>query len=221
MVAVMLAMLLAAIEATIVATAMPNIADQLGGFSLYGWVFSSYLLMQAVTTPIFGKLADIFGRKPVFVGGVGIFMLGSACCALSPSMPLLVAFRFLQGIGAGAVVPIGVTLAGDLYTLAERPLGRWSARGARRLALDLLAEPTRRRCGRGDNVALFARRGRAPFSQVGPGRGRSLVGQLVGLDARLLSFQSGVAGAGRGLRGSSGDLGGRIVRLGSPPGGGP
>ncbi len=121
MVAVMLAMLLAAIEATIVATAMPNIADQLGGFSLYGWVFSSYLLMQAVTTPIFGKLADIFGRKPVFVGGVGIFMLGSACCALSPSMPLLVAFRFLQGIGAGAVVPIGVTLAGDLYTLAERP----------------------------------------------------------------------------------------------------
>ncbi len=121
MVAVVLAMLLAAIEATIVATAMPNIADQLGGFSYYGWVFSAYLLMQAVTTPLFGKLADIFGRKPVFVGGVSVFMLGSACCALSTSMPQLVAFRFLQGMGAGAVVPIGVTLAGDLYTLAERP----------------------------------------------------------------------------------------------------
>jgi EmrB/QacA subfamily drug resistance transporter len=121
MVAVVLAMLLAAIEATIVATAMPSIADELGGFSYYGWVFSSYLLMQAVTTPIFGKLADIYGRKPVFVGGVGVFLLGSVCCALSPTMPLLIAFRFLQGIGAGAVVPIGVTLAGDLYTLAERP----------------------------------------------------------------------------------------------------
>jgi multidrug resistance protein len=121
MVAVVLAMLLAAIEATIVATAMPNIADQLGGFSYYGWVFSGYLLMQAVTTPLFGKLADIFGRKPVFVAGVSVFLLGSACCALSPTMPLLVASRFLQGTGAGAVVPIGVTLAGDLYTLAERP----------------------------------------------------------------------------------------------------
>lgn len=121
MVAVMLAMLLAAIEATIVATAMPNIAGELGGFSYYGWVFSGYLLMQAVTTPIFGKLADIFGRRPVFVIGVGIFVLGSLCCALSPSMPYLIAFRFLQGLGAGAVVPIGVTLAGDLYTMAERP----------------------------------------------------------------------------------------------------
>lgn len=121
MVAVVLAMLLAAIEATIVATAMPNIADELGGFRLYGWVFSGYLLMQAVTTPIFGKLADIFGRKPVFLGGVGVFLLGSACCALSSSMLMLVGSRFLQGLGAGAVVPIGVTLAGDLYSLQERP----------------------------------------------------------------------------------------------------
>lgn len=121
MVAVVLGMLLAAIEATIVATAMPNIADELGGFSYYGWVFSAYLLMQAVTTPLFGKLADIYGRRPVFVGGMSVFLIGSACCALSRSMPLLVASRFLQGTGAGAVVPIGVVLAGDLYTLAERP----------------------------------------------------------------------------------------------------
>jgi EmrB/QacA subfamily drug resistance transporter len=118
---VMLAMLLAAMEATIVATAMPNIADELGGFSLYGWVFSGYLLLQAVSTPIFGKLADIYGRKPVFLGGVGIFLLGSAACATAPSMAQLVVFRCLQGLGAGAVLPIGVTLAGDLYTVAERP----------------------------------------------------------------------------------------------------
>lgn len=118
--AVILAMLLAAIEATIVATAMPDIAASLGGFALYGWVFSAYLLMQAVTTPLFGKLADLYGRKPVFLTGVGIFLLGSVACALSHSMPMLVMARFVQGTGAGAVLPISVTLAGDLYTLEER-----------------------------------------------------------------------------------------------------
>lgn len=113
-------MLLAAIEATIVATAMPDIAAELGGFSLYGWVFSAYLLTQAVTTPVFGKLADMFGRKPVFIWGVALFLGGSALCALSPSMGFLVAARLVQGFGAGAVLPIAVTLAGDLYTLEER-----------------------------------------------------------------------------------------------------
>jgi EmrB/QacA subfamily drug resistance transporter len=118
--ALVLAMFLAAIEGTIVATAMPSIAAKLGGFSLYGWVFSSYLLMQAVTTPIFGKLADLFGRKPVFIAGVLVFMLGSALCGLAQSMPWLIAFRFLQGAGAGAVLPISSTLAADLYSLEER-----------------------------------------------------------------------------------------------------
>jgi EmrB/QacA subfamily drug resistance transporter len=120
LVAMILAMFMAAIEGTIVATAMPSIAAKLGGFSLYSWVFSSFLLMQAVTIPIFGKLADLFGRKPVFIVGVVIFLAGSLLCGLAPSMGMLVAFRFLQGLGAGAVNPITNILAGDLYTLQER-----------------------------------------------------------------------------------------------------
>lgn len=114
------AMFLASIEGTIVATAMPNIASSLGGFALYSWVFSSYLLMQAITTPIFGKLSDLFGRKPVFMVGVGIFLVGSILCGLANTMAMLVAFRFIQGIGAGAVMPMSTTLVGDLYSIEER-----------------------------------------------------------------------------------------------------
>ncbi|HEU0078798.1 MAG TPA: MDR family MFS transporter, partial [Longimicrobiaceae bacterium] len=118
--ALVLAMLMAAIEATIVATAMPHMAATLGGFSMYSWVFSSYLLTQAVTIPVFGKLSDLLGRKPVFIAGIVIFLAGSVLCGFATSMPMLVAFRFLQGIGAGAVQPITATLVGDLYTLEER-----------------------------------------------------------------------------------------------------
>ncbi|HEX7242627.1 MAG TPA: MFS transporter, partial [Longimicrobiaceae bacterium] len=118
--ALVLAMLMSAIEATIVATAMPQIAGSLGGFSLYSWVFSSYLLTQAVTIPVFGKLSDLLGRKPVFIAGIVIFLLGSVLCGFATTMPMLVGFRFLQGIGAGAVQPITATLVGDLYTLEER-----------------------------------------------------------------------------------------------------
>lgn len=118
--ALILAMFMAAIEGTIVATAMPSIAASLGGFALYSWVFSAFLLMQAITTPIFGKLADLFGRKPVFVVGVAIFLTGSVLCGFAPSMLVLVGFRFIQGLGAGAVYPTVTTLAGDLYALEER-----------------------------------------------------------------------------------------------------
>ena len=113
-------MFMAAIEATIVATAMPSIVAKLGGLALYSWVFSGFLLMQAVGTPVYGKLSDLFGRKRVFMLGISIFLLGSVLCGLAWSMAALVAFRVVQGLGAGAVQPLAVTLIGDLYSIEER-----------------------------------------------------------------------------------------------------
>ncbi|WP_275425410.1 MDR family MFS transporter [Bacillus sp. CGMCC 1.16541] len=118
--AVMLAMFMAAIEATIVSTAMPVIVSSLGGFSQYSWVFSSYLLMNAVTVLIYGKLADLFGRKPVIMFGIIVFLIGSLLCGMAESMTMLIVFRFIQGFGAGAVMPIATTIVGDLYTKEER-----------------------------------------------------------------------------------------------------
>ncbi|GGM18378.1 MFS transporter [Paraliobacillus quinghaiensis] len=118
--ALVIAMFMGAIEGTIVATAMPNIVSDLGGFSLYSWVFSSFLLMQAVTTIIYGKLADLYGRKPIFVIGVVIFLIGSILCGLAPTMTMLIVFRIIQGIGAGAIHPIVSTMVGDMYTIEER-----------------------------------------------------------------------------------------------------
>lgn len=117
---IMLAMFLAAIEATIVSTAMPSIAADLGGFSLYSWVFSAYLLTNAGTVLIFGKLSDLFGRKPIFLIGISVFLLGSISCAMAGSMETLIAARFFQGIGAGALMPIATTIVGDIYTKEER-----------------------------------------------------------------------------------------------------
>jgi EmrB/QacA subfamily drug resistance transporter len=118
--AIIVSMFMAAIEMTIISTAMPNVVGELGGFSLYSWVFSAFSLMQAITTPIYGKLSDLFGRKPVFIIGIVIFLLGSILCGLAKSMVALVIFRLIQGVGAGAVQPIGMTIVGDLYTLQER-----------------------------------------------------------------------------------------------------
>lgn len=117
---VMIGMFLSAIEATIVATAMPNIVADLGGFSLYSWVFSSYLLTMSTTVLIFGKLSDIFGRKPIYVIGVGIFLVGSTLSGFSVSMNMLIIARFIQGIGAGALMPIATTIVGDIYSVEER-----------------------------------------------------------------------------------------------------
>ncbi|WP_048827818.1 MDR family MFS transporter [Bacillus sp. B-jedd] len=118
--AVMLAMFMGAIEATIVSTAMPAIVGELGGFSLYSWVFSSYLLMNSVTVLIYGKLADLFGRKPVLLFGLTVFMTGSILCGFAESMHMLIVFRLIQGFGAGAVMPIATTIVGDIYNTEER-----------------------------------------------------------------------------------------------------
>src|SRR3954463_3541734 len=117
---VMLAMFMGAIEATIVSTAMPAIVADLGGFTLYSWVFSAYLLMNSVTVLIYGKLSDLFGRKPILTIGIIIFLIGSILCGLAGSMTTLIIFRLIQGFGAGAVTPIATTIVGDIYTTEER-----------------------------------------------------------------------------------------------------
>lgn len=118
--ALMTTMLLAAMDSTIVATAIPQIVGDLGGFALFGWVFSIYLLAQTVTIPIYGKLADIFGRKVILMVGASVFLLGSAACALAWNMTSLIVFRGLQGLGAGSIMATVATLAGDLYSVRER-----------------------------------------------------------------------------------------------------
>ena len=118
--ALMLATALVALESTILATAVPTIVADLGGFTQFPWLFSSYLLTQAVLVPVYGKLSDVFGRKPVLLFGIAVFALGSLLCALAWSMPALITFRAVQGIGAGAVLPMAQTIAGDIYTVAER-----------------------------------------------------------------------------------------------------
>ncbi len=119
-VSLMLAMALTAMDSTIVATAIPTIVRDLGGFALFPWVFSIYLLTQAAMTPIYGKLADLYGRKPILLVGSVIFLLGSALSGASWNMISLIAFRGLQGVGAASIQPIVTTLAGDLFTIEER-----------------------------------------------------------------------------------------------------
>ena len=116
----MLAMFMVAIEATVVATAMPQIVARLGGFQVYAWVFSAFLLTQTATTVMFGKLADLFGRKPVMVAGLIVFLIGSLLAGFSWSMGSLIGFRLLQGLGAGAIQPTSMTIVSDLYSLDER-----------------------------------------------------------------------------------------------------
>ncbi|NNN33625.1 MFS transporter [Streptomyces sp. S3(2020)] len=119
--ALMLAMALAALDSTIVSTAVPQIVGDLGGFSVFSWLFSGYLLAVTVTLPVYGKLSDTFGRKPVLIAGAALFLLGSLLCALAWNMGSLIAFRIVQGLGGGALQGTVQTLAADLYPLKERP----------------------------------------------------------------------------------------------------
>jgi EmrB/QacA subfamily drug resistance transporter len=120
LVALMLTMALVAMDTTIVATAIPQVVGDLGGFSLVGWVFSIYLLAQTVTIPVYGKLADLFGRKPILLFGIVVFLAGSALSAAAWNMLSLILFRGLQGLGAGSIGATVNTIAGDLYDVRER-----------------------------------------------------------------------------------------------------
>nr|WP_069884075.1 MDR family MFS transporter [Streptomyces luteocolor] len=119
--ALMLSMALAALDSTIVATAVPQIVGDLGGFSVFSWLFSGYLLAVTVSLPVYGKLSDTFGRKPVLIAGSVLFLVGSALCAGAWDMASLIAFRVVQGLGGGAIQGTVQTLAADLYPLKERP----------------------------------------------------------------------------------------------------
>ncbi len=119
-VAILLAMFLSALDMTIVGTAMPSIINALHGVAIYGWVFSAYLLTSTTPVPIYSKLADMYGRKSVFLAGTFIFTLGSVLSGLSQNMPELIAFRALQGLGAAGVLPVALTIIGDLFSLEQR-----------------------------------------------------------------------------------------------------
>jgi EmrB/QacA subfamily drug resistance transporter len=117
---VMASMCMIALEATIVSTAMPQIVAELGGLRLYSWVFSAFLLAQTGLTVVFGNLADIYGRKPVMLWGIGIFVAGSVLAGFAWSMPAMIVFRLVQGVGAGAMQPVAMTIVADLYPARER-----------------------------------------------------------------------------------------------------
>src|SRR5436853_6351792 len=123
MTGVLLVMLLASLDQTIVGTAMPHIISDLQGFDRYAWVTTAYLLTSTVMVPIYGKLSDIFGRKPIFLIGVVLFLVGSAASGASQTMNQLIAFRAFQGLGAAALMPIAIAVIGDLFTPRER--GKW------------------------------------------------------------------------------------------------
>ncbi|MBV9615776.1 MAG: MFS transporter, partial [Ktedonobacteraceae bacterium] len=140
MTAVLLVMLLASLDQTIVGTAMPHIVSDLQGFDRYTWVTTAYLLTSTVMVPIYGKLSDLFGRKPVFLIGVVLFLVGSAASGAAQSMNQLIAFRAFQGLGAAALMPIAIAVIGDLFTPRER--GKWQGLTGGVFGLSSILGPT-------------------------------------------------------------------------------
>ncbi|MGA2395714.1 MAG: MFS transporter, partial [Candidatus Lustribacter sp.] len=111
-----LAVFMVSVEATIVATAIPTIVGDLGGLRLFSWVFGIYFLTQAVTIPIYGRLADLYGRKKLIVVSISLFLIGSILSGFAHDMVMLIVYRGLQGLGAGGVMPLAITIVGDIYT---------------------------------------------------------------------------------------------------------
>src|SRR6266516_3745230 len=140
MAGVLLVMLLASLDQTIVGTAMPRIITDLQGFDRYTWVTTAYLLTSTVMVPIYGKLSDIFGRKPIFLIGVVVFLVGSAASGAAQSMNQLIAFRAFQGLGAAALMPIAIAVVGDLFTPRER--GKWQGLTGAVFGLSFILGPT-------------------------------------------------------------------------------
>ncbi len=117
---ILIGMFLAAMEATVVGTAMPTIIASLGGLDRYSWVITAYLLTATVTVPVWGRLSDLYGRRPIYLAGVATFLVGSALSGAAQTMTQLIIFRAIQGLGAGALIPISLTINGDIFTLSER-----------------------------------------------------------------------------------------------------
>lgn len=117
---IMLSLFLASMEGTVVATAMPSIVGQLGGLSIYSWVFSIYMLTSTTTVPIYGKLSDLYGRKLVYIISLVFFLIGSVLCGQARSMEQLILFRCIQGLGAGGVLPLAFIIIGQLFNLEQR-----------------------------------------------------------------------------------------------------
>jgi EmrB/QacA subfamily drug resistance transporter len=117
---VMMSLFLASMESTIIATAMPTIVAQLGGLEAYSWVFAIYMLTSTTVGPIFGKLSDIYGRRPIYMIAIAIFAIGSLLCGLAMTMPQLIAARAIQGVGAGGLLPLAFIIVGDIFTLEQR-----------------------------------------------------------------------------------------------------
>src|SRR5947209_12061388 len=140
LIGVMLGMLLAALDQTIVGTALPRIVANLGGLEHYAWVATAYLLASTVSIPIYGKLSDIYGRRPFFIGGMIIFLAGSALAGTSQNMTQLILYRGIQGLGAGAMMPIAMAIIGDVFPPAER--GKWQGLIVAVFGLSSIVGPT-------------------------------------------------------------------------------
>src|SRR6266852_1841994 len=123
LIGVMLGMLLAALDQTVVGTALPRIVANLGGLEHYAWVATAYLLASTVSIPIYGKLSDIYGRRIFFISGMVIFLIGSALSGTSQDMTQLIIYRGIQGLGAGAMMPLAMAIIGDIFPPSER--GKW------------------------------------------------------------------------------------------------